>query len=247
VRLPGDNDQPIYMSLFNALARQVMQPATIVAVQRIAAHTYRLSLRGPALAGWAYVPGQTLNVFFGLGARAETASLRKRTYSIWGYDAAAGQLELAVCTFSNGPGARWAAECRPGDVVHFYGPGGKFLLDPTAPAYALLGDISCLAHFYELRRHLPAQVPLTSVIHARHADDCFADVDGSWPLHFVVADTLSAAQYLTAAQEQGLVLSSPRALVYWGGPQATCVAGHRLLQHNHHWPASLLKTKPFWK
>lgn len=73
---------PACMSLFNALARQVMQPATIVAVQRIAAYTYRLSLRGPALANWAYVPGQTLNVFFGLDARAEVASLRKRTYSI---------------------------------------------------------------------------------------------------------------------------------------------------------------------
>jgi NADPH-dependent ferric siderophore reductase len=199
------------MSLLNALARQVMQPATILAMQRIAAHTYRLSLSGPALAGWAYVPGQTLNVFFGLSTRVEVASLRKRTYSIWGYDAAAGQLELAVCTFSDGPGARWAAECRVGDVVHFYGPGGKFLLDPTAPAYALLGDVSCLSHFYELRRHIPAQVPLVSVIHARYADDCFADVDGSWPLHFVIADTLSAAQYVAAAQEQGLSVSSPQA------------------------------------
>jgi hypothetical protein len=86
--------------------------------------------------------------------------------------------------------------------VHFYGSGGKFLLNPTAPAYTLLGDISCLAHFYELRRHLPAQVPVVSVIHARHADDCFADIDGSWPLHLVVANTLSAEQYLTAIQEQ---------------------------------------------
>jgi len=142
------------MSLLNSLARQVMQPATIEAVQRIAAHTYRLSLGGLALADWTYVPGQTLNVFFGLSTHAEAASLRKRTYSIWGYDAAAGRLELAVCTFSDGPGARWAAECRPGDIVHFYGPGGRFLLDPTALAYILLGDISCLAHFYELRRYL---------------------------------------------------------------------------------------------
>ena len=247
MRLSGLIPSPAYMSLLNSLARQVMQPATIEAVQRIAAHTYRLSLGGPALVDWAYVPGQNLNVFFGMSTRAEAASLRKRTYSIWGYDAAAGRLELAVCTFSDGPGARWAAECRPGDIVHFYGPGGKFLLDPAAPAYTLLGDISCLAHFYELRRHLPAQVPVASVIYARHADDCFADIDGSWPLHFVVADTLSAEQYLTAAQEQGMVLSSPWALIYRGGLQATCVAGHHLLQHEHHWPAGLLKTKPFWK
>jgi NAD(P)H-flavin reductase len=57
------------MTLLNTLARQVMQSATIVGVRRIAAHTYRLSLSGPDLAGWAYVPGQTLNVFFGLNAR----------------------------------------------------------------------------------------------------------------------------------------------------------------------------------
>jgi NADPH-dependent ferric siderophore reductase len=234
------------MSFLNSLARQVMQSATIVAVQAIAAHTYRLTLRGPALAGWIYVPGQTLNVFFGLHARDEAASLRKRTYSIWGYDAA-GQLELAICTFSDGPGAHWAAQCQPGDVVHFYGPGGKFLLDATAPAYALLGDVSCLAHLYELRRHLPAGVPVASVIHARHADDCFPDLDGSWPLHLVVADTLSAAQHLAAAESQGLQLATPHALVYWGGPQATCVAGHRLLQNEWRWPAALVKTKPFWK
>jgi ferredoxin-NADP reductase len=70
------------MSLLDRLARQVMKPATIETMQRIAAHTYRLSLGGPALADWAYVPGQTLTVF--LSTRAEAASLRKRTYSIWG-------------------------------------------------------------------------------------------------------------------------------------------------------------------
>jgi NADPH-dependent ferric siderophore reductase len=235
------------MPLLTDLARHLMQPATLVAAERVAAHTYRLSLSGPALVGWAYVPGQTLNVFFGLTARADAASLRKRTYSIWGYDGAAGRLELAVCTFSDGPGAQWAAACRPGDLVHFYGPGGNFVLDPTAPAYALLGDIACLAHFYELRRQLPAPVPVVSVIHARHAEDCFADVDGSWPLQFVVADTVSATQVLAAAQQQGLQLTAPQALVYWGGPQGLCVAGHRLLQHDYHWPARLLKTKPFWK
>ncbi|MGI4874049.1 MAG: siderophore-interacting protein [Janthinobacterium lividum] len=230
------------MSFLNLLARQVMQQAEVIAARRIAAHTYRLTLAGPALVGWAYVPGQTLNVFFGLAAAGDEASLRKRTYSIWGYDALAGRLELAVCTFSGGPGAQWAARCRPGDVVHFYGPGGKFLLDPTAPAYALLGDVSCLAHLYELRRHVPVGVPVVSVVHAYHADDCFPDLDGSLPLHFVVADTLTAAQYLAAAQ--GLV---PGALVYWGGPQATCVAGHHLLQREEHWPTERLKTKPFWK
>jgi NADPH-dependent ferric siderophore reductase len=246
VRLPSQSPT-LYMPLLTDLARHLLQPATIVATERVAAHTYRLSLSGLALTGWTYVPGQTLNVFFGLHSRADAASLRKRTYSVWGYDAAAERLEVAVCTFSDGPGAQWASTCRPGDVVYFHGPGGKFVLDPAAPAYALLGDISCLAHFYELRRHIPAHVPVASVIHAYQADDCFANVDGSYPLHFVVADSLSAAQVVAAAQCQGLELTAPNALVYWGGPQATCLAGHRLLQHEYRWPAGLLKAKPFWK
>lgn len=245
-RLPADHAVLFPMSLLNSLARQLTQSAEVVAVQHLGAHAYRLTLQGPALVGWAYTPGQTLNVFFGLAPALAESSLRERTYSIWGYDPVAGRLNLAVCTFSAGAGAHWAARCRIGDRVYFYGPGGKFLLDPTAPAYALLGDVSCLAHLYELRRHLPTGAPVVSVVHARHAADYFPDLDGTFPLQVVVADDFSATQYLSAAQEQGLQ-SVPPALIYWGGPQATCVAGHRLLQHEWRWPSHLLKTKPFWK
>ncbi|MBO2012181.1 siderophore-interacting protein [Hymenobacter negativus] len=234
------------MSILNSLAQQLTQSATVVAVVRVATHTLRLTLGGPALRTWTYVPGQTLNVFFGLAARGGAASLRKRTYSVWGYDPMQGHLELAICTFSGGPGARWAEQCQPGDTVHFAGPGGKFVVEP-APAYVLLGDISCLAHFYALRRRIPAHVPVVSVIHAHQASDCFADLDGSQPLHVVVANTLTAAQYLAEAPLQALLAREPQALVYWGGPQATCVAGHRLLQLQYRWPNGQLKTKPFWK
>jgi len=230
------------MSILNSLAQQMLQAATITAVRRVARHTYQITLASPALALPTYVPGQTLNVFFDLSG--PTAALRKRTYSIWHHDPAGPSVELAVCTFSDGPGARWAARCQPGDVVHFHGPGGKFVLDTTAPAYALFGDISCLSHLYALRRHLPAGAPVVSVVHAPHADDCFPDLDGTFPLDFVVADTLSAAEYVAAAEARGRQLA--RELVYWGGPQATCVTGHRLLQQRQ-WPAALLKTKPFWK
>lgn len=234
------------MSLLTSLARQVTQQLTVVRAQRIAAHAYRITLTGPALVGWDYMPGQTLNVFFGLGATGASASLRKRTYSVWGYDAARQELDLAVCTFSDGPGARWAAQCQPGDLVHFYGPGGKFLLDSTAPAHVFLGDVSCLAHFYALRRQVPAGVPVLSVIHAQHRDDVFADLDGRFPLHLEIAATLSAAQYLQVAEAQGLRTLQP-AQVYWGGPEATCVAGYRLLQGDWQWPTADLKAKPFWK
>lgn len=44
------------MGFLNTLAKQLMQQATITAVQRIAAHAYRLTLTGPALATWEYQP-----------------------------------------------------------------------------------------------------------------------------------------------------------------------------------------------
>lgn len=232
------------MSILTSLARQVTQQVTVARAERLAAHAYRITLAGPALAGWAYMPGQTLNVFFGLGAAGPAASLRKRTYSVWGYDEAHQTLELAVCTFSDGPGAHWAAQCQPGDAIHFYGPGGKFLLNPAAPAHVLLGDVSCLAHFYALRRQVPPAVPVLSVIHATHCDEVFADLDGHFPLHVEVAAALSAPQYLRAAEARGLAELPAGTQVYWGGPTATCVAGYRLLQRER--PAFELKAKPFW-
>ncbi|WP_179225590.1 siderophore-interacting protein [Hymenobacter mucosus] len=232
------------MSLLTSLARQVTQHVTVARAERIASYAYRITLTGPTLAGWTYTPGQTLNVFFGLGATGAAASLRKRTYSVWGYDADRLELELAICTFSDGPGARWAAQCRPGDAVHFYGPGGKFLLNPTAPAHVFLGDVSCLSHFYALRRQVPPTVPVLSVIHAHHHDEVFADLDGTRPLHVEAADALSALQYLQAAEVQGL-RALPGAQVYWGGLEATCIAGYRLLQRE--WPTLTVKAKPFWK
>lgn len=162
---------PYPMSILTSLARQVTRQATVRRAERIAAHTYRIALTGPVFQNWAYTSGQTLNVFFGLAVAGAAASLRKRTYSVWGYDEDQHVLGLAVCTLSDGPGAQWAARCRPGDLVYFHGPGGKFLLDPTAPAHVFLGDISCLSHFYALHRQLPPETPVISVIHARHRDD----------------------------------------------------------------------------
>ena len=175
-------------------------------------------------------PCRLPSVFVGSNARAEAAGLRKRTYSIWG-GRATGADRLHAFRGTVGP------LVLPWRRGAFLRAGSKFLLDPTTPAAALLGNILCLAHFYELRRCLPAQVGLASVSHARHADDCFASIDGSRSLHFVIIETLSAAQYLTAVQEQDLGLGTwftPR-VVYWGNLRGR--------PYDRHWPAA----RPFWK
>ncbi|MDF7812170.1 siderophore-interacting protein [Hymenobacter sp. YC55] len=232
------------MGLLDSLAKQVLKRATITRVAPIAHHTYHLTLQGPDLANLNYKPGQTLNVFFDLSG--PEAALRKRTYSIWQYDAKALTLELAVCTFSNGPGARWAQHCRPGDEVYFNGPGGKFVLDATAASYCLLGDVSTLSHLYALRRQIPQTKPVFSLVHVQSQDDCFPDLDGSYLLHFAVADQLSAPEVLAAVAAQGL-RSATDCLYYIGGAQEFCVETYQLLRKQWQVPTAQLKAKPFWK
>lgn len=232
------------MGLLDSLAKQVLKRATITRVVPIARHTFHLTLQGPDLADLNYTPGQTLNVFFDLSG--PEAALRKRTYSIWQYDAEALTLELAVCTFSNGPGARWAQHCRPGDEVYFNGPGGKFVLDSTASSYCLLGDVATLSHLYALRRQIPPNRPVFSLVHVQSQDDYFPDLDGSYPLHFTVADRLSAPEVLTEVAAQGL-RSAAGCLFYIGGSQALCVETHQLLRKQWHVPTAQLQAKPFWK
>ena len=232
------------MGLLDSLAKQVLKRATIVRTVPIAHHTYHLTLHGPDLAHLHYTPGQTLNVFFDLSG--PEAALRKRTYSIWHYDAEALTLELAVCTFSNGPGARWAQHCRPGDEVYFNGPGGKFVLDTTASSYCLFGDAATLSHLYALRRQIPQAKPVFSLVHVRSQEDCFSDLDASYPLQFAVADHLSASDVLAELAVQGLS-STTGCLFYIGGAQALCVETHQQLRKQWHVPSAQLKAKPFWK
>ncbi|HEX8429169.1 siderophore-interacting protein [Hymenobacter sp.] len=233
------------MGLLDSLAKQVLKRATITCVAPIAQHTYHLTFQGPDLADVQYTPGQTLNVFFDLSG--PEAALRKRTYSIWQYNAEALTLELAVCTFSNGPGARWAQQCRPGDDVYFHGPGGKFILDtPTAFSYCLLGDVSALSHLYALRRQLPQAQSVFSLVHARTEADCFPDLDGTYPLHFAIADQLPATEVLAEVAAQGLS-SATSCLFYIGGAQTLCVETRQLLRKQWQVSANHLKAKPFWK
>lgn len=67
----------------------------------------------------------------------------RRTYTIRGYDAARGALDVDVALHDDpGPGARWAVEARPGDRVGVMGPGGGGA--PRADWMLLAGDETAL-------------------------------------------------------------------------------------------------------
>ena len=122
--------------------------ATVVAHQRIAAHTYHVRLAGAALRHLAYVPGYTVDVLVG------PAGAPHRKYSVWNYEPEAGLLDLAICTFSGGAGARWVQQLAVGAVVLLRPPRGKLTLLDGFDTYYLVGDATALAHLYELHRNL---------------------------------------------------------------------------------------------
>jgi NADPH-dependent ferric siderophore reductase len=70
---------------------------------------------------------------------------RTRTYTVRAWDKAARELTLDFVHHGDeGLAGPWAAGARPGDTIHFNGPGGGYTPDPTAAWHLLAGDESAL-------------------------------------------------------------------------------------------------------
>lgn len=70
---------------------------------------------------------------------------RTRTYTVRAWDAAARELTVDFVHHGDeGLAGPWAAAVRPGDVIHFMGPGGGYAPDPAADWHLLAGDESAL-------------------------------------------------------------------------------------------------------
>lgn len=68
-----------------------------------------------------------------------------RTYTVRSWDPANRELAIDFVVHGDeGLAGPWAANARPGDVLHFSGPGGGYAPDATAPWHLLAGDESAL-------------------------------------------------------------------------------------------------------
>jgi len=85
---------------------------------------------------------------------------RTRTYTVRAWDP--GTREMTVDFVHHGDeglAGPWAAQVRPGDVIHFNGPGGGYTPDPAADWHLLAGDESALPAVAAAVEHLPAGAP----------------------------------------------------------------------------------------
>jgi NADPH-dependent ferric siderophore reductase len=70
---------------------------------------------------------------------------RKRTYTVRAWDAASRELTIDFVHHGDeGLAGPWAANARPGDTLHFAGPGGGYAPDPAADWHLMAGDESAL-------------------------------------------------------------------------------------------------------
>lgn len=116
-----------------ALLGWIMRPAQIASVETVSPHFRLIDLKGEALKGVAWLPGQKVQVAIGSG-------FSSRTYTPMSWDADTGRTRLLAFLHGDGPGSRWAASLRQGEGCQFLGPRGSLDLSGADAPVVLFGD-----------------------------------------------------------------------------------------------------------
>ena len=147
----------------------------VLRVEQLTPHLVRVVLGGDGLAGFA-TRGQTdhyVKLLFPAPGVAypEPFDVRRireelpreqwpstRTYTVRSWDERTRELALDFVVHGDeGIAGPWAVHARPGDVLHFSGPGGGYAPDPEAPWHLLAGDETALPAIAAALEALPAE------------------------------------------------------------------------------------------
>jgi len=231
------------MGILNSIIDIISNKGTVIYKHQITPKTWHIKLKINSTDFKNYIPGQHLRVSVGRHNNAALSDM-VRTYSVWNYDELQQTIDLAVCTFSDGWGARWANELTVGNIVLYSGPQGKFTIDTSAQNYLLLGDVSALSHLYELRRHAGINKNITGIIYADSKDHIFPDLYNTPPFGYLQKE----ANILETAITEVAWNNMPRenTLVYIAGETAFCTGLNNYFCKVQGWPAKQIRTKPFW-
>ncbi|MEU8772360.1 siderophore-interacting protein [Streptomyces sp. NPDC048606] len=90
---------------------------------------------------------------------------RMRTYTVRDWDPEAGRLTIDFVVHGpTGLAGPWAAAARPGDTLHFLGPGGGYAPSPEADWHLLAGDESALPAIAAALAHMPADATVRTFV-----------------------------------------------------------------------------------
>ncbi|MYS22917.1 NADPH-dependent ferric siderophore reductase, contains FAD-binding and SIP domains [Streptomyces sp. DvalAA-14] len=97
---------------------------------------------------------------------------RTRTYTVRAWDEASRELTVDFVHHGDeGLAGPWAAAARPGESVHFMGPGGGYAPDPTADWHLLAGDESALPAIAAALEQLPPGAPAKVFVEVAGLDE----------------------------------------------------------------------------
>jgi NADPH-dependent ferric siderophore reductase len=163
--------------------------AVVTRVEQLTPHMVRVVVGGDALAGIDagaftdhYVkiqfpqPGVSYPVPFDVAAIRETLPREQwpvsRTYTVrkWVPEVPEMWIDFVVHG-TEGIAGPWAAAARPGDLIHFMGPGGGYAPDPAADWHLLAGDESALPAIGAALDGMPAGATVHAFIEVADASE----------------------------------------------------------------------------
>lgn len=230
------------MSIIQSLIDKTFHSGVLIHKEKITPTTYHIRIKlKQELKN--YIPGQQLRVLVGLDNITSLSNL-VRTYSIWYYDELKNEANLAICTFSNGQGAKWVQALEYGDAVYFRGPEGKFTLNPNADNHLFFGDVSSLAHLYELNRHTGHLKTASGIVYSTSKSHYFDDIFPKRNFGFLESAANTLEDIITEISWN--TIRKENTAVYIAGETAFCVGLHNYFKKELNFSPKQLKTKPFW-
>ena len=167
-----------------------------------------------------------------------------RTYTVRRWDAEAGELTVDfVVHGTEGIAGPWAAAAKPGDVIHFVGPGGAYAPSPDADWHLLAGDESALPAISAALERMPENADVRVFVEVAGPDEEQPGIgDVTW-IHRsgrrpgeALAETVRGMDYPAG---------TPHAFVH--GEAGFVKDLRRWLRVDHGVPRELLSVSGYWR
>lgn len=232
------------MGVIENIITSVFKQGIVVHKSQLSKTVYHIRIQSASFKNIEYAPGDFLRVFVGKGKTEFSIKGKIRSYSVWHFDREKCELDMAVTTLGKGPGAKWAIDCKVGDITYFIWHKGKFKIDSSADDYVLIGDLSALTTLYDFNRRLSGK-KVYPIIYSHDKDDFFCDIDGKEPFKFNCVPQNSFAEVRIKLKFLKLKLK-PNTHVYVAGDSRICVAVTQFLRKEWNWNSRRIKAKPYW-
>jgi len=146
-----------------------IRETTVVRTSMVGSGLLRVTVGGPGTAGFeAHAPDEHVRLVFpepdgtlrlpereGRMLRWPRPAPTSREYTVRGYRADTGEIDLDVALHDGGLASDWARAVEPGAVIHVAGPPGGRIVPYTYDRYLLAGDLTALPAIARWLEELP--------------------------------------------------------------------------------------------